>query len=522
MAMARAERAPAAAGSSGWDLDRRERDRARPNRRAPPGLEQRPRRLRGVGRHDPRHRGREDAAAGLGRRRTCTRAHSRRRPRRSGLCRTRRFPRCFDVVLDGERPHIVLELVEGPRLSTLIRRQGRLGVEQAIPLVLQLASAIHYIATTGVVHLDVKPKNVMMAPPPRLIDLSVARTIERRESHRPTRSAPIGTWHRNNAAPGSPTRSATPPTCGGSASRCTSRSRGRRPFPDGDRTASGRARFPQLVHEPAPSAPRRARTPRVADPSVHGAAPWRPPDGGRDRARARPVDRGDPAAAHPRPSPGAGVEADSAIVRGASRRTSSTVSRPMARFDVRGREAATGRSDRRCGRRSRSQQASSSWWPVSRWSACRTRTRAVSRSISLDDDAARRDEDAISEVDGTDDDDGDGDGTRGNDGTGGGNNTWKSAWSASHQGDGDGTRGNDGTSGGIDGDGTAGNDGTGGGDNTLRREQLRRRWRRLLRRRQLRRRRRWRGQLRRRWRRRGQQLRRRQHLGRSRQGEGSR
>ena len=161
------------------------------------------------------------------------------------------YPRCFDTVLEGDRPHIGLELVEGPRLSTLIRRQGRLGIEQAIPLVLQLASAIHYIATTGTLHLDVKPKNVMMAPPPRLIDLSVARTIE---GARAT-PYPVGT-----------DRYMAPEQCGtGLAHEMGHRTDvwglgvtmhealvGARPFPDGDHTTSGEARFPQLVLDPAP------------------------------------------------------------------------------------------------------------------------------------------------------------------------------------------------------------------------------------------------------------------------------
>lgn len=38
---------------------------------------------------------------------------------------------------------------------------------------------IHYLATEGVVHLDVKPDNIVMGIPPRLIDLSLARTVKR-------------------------------------------------------------------------------------------------------------------------------------------------------------------------------------------------------------------------------------------------------------------------------------------------------------------------------------------------------
>jgi eukaryotic-like serine/threonine-protein kinase len=78
---------------------------------------------------------------------------------------------------NGERPHLVLELVEGPRLSTLIRRYGLI-LEQVLPLALNLCSVLHYLAEERVVHLDVKPRNIIMAGSPRLIDLSVARELD--------------------------------------------------------------------------------------------------------------------------------------------------------------------------------------------------------------------------------------------------------------------------------------------------------------------------------------------------------
>jgi eukaryotic-like serine/threonine-protein kinase len=85
--------------------------------------------------------------------------------------------RPYDLVGAGPIPHLALEHVEGPRLSTLVRRYGPLPVEQLVPLALQLSAAIHYLGTTGVVHLDVKPSNTIMAGPPRLIDLSVAMEL---------------------------------------------------------------------------------------------------------------------------------------------------------------------------------------------------------------------------------------------------------------------------------------------------------------------------------------------------------
>jgi serine/threonine protein kinase len=86
--------------------------------------------------------------------------------------------RSFGAHLDGPRPHVLLEHIEGPRLSSLVRRHGPLALEQLLPLALELASALHHLRGEGLVHLDVKPGNVVMGAPPRLIDLSVARTVE--------------------------------------------------------------------------------------------------------------------------------------------------------------------------------------------------------------------------------------------------------------------------------------------------------------------------------------------------------
>jgi eukaryotic-like serine/threonine-protein kinase len=89
--------------------------------------------------------------------------------------------RSFGADAEGERPHLVLEFVEGPRLSTLIRRFGLI-LEQVVPLALNLCSALHYLAEEGVVHLDIKPRNIIMAGSPRLIDLSVAHGLDELDS----------------------------------------------------------------------------------------------------------------------------------------------------------------------------------------------------------------------------------------------------------------------------------------------------------------------------------------------------
>ena len=69
-------------------------------------------------------------------------------------------------------------MIEGPRLSTMIRKFGSLDTEQLAPLAVELAAALHYLHGRELVHLDVKPTNVILGAPPRLIDLSIARGFD--------------------------------------------------------------------------------------------------------------------------------------------------------------------------------------------------------------------------------------------------------------------------------------------------------------------------------------------------------
>ena len=97
--------------------------------------------------------------------------------------------RGFDAVLEGPRPHLLLEHLEGPTLRRLIRRGGAVSIEQLLPLAAHVGASLRYMELNGVVHLDVKPDNIVMGIPPRLIDLSIARSIERAASIR----RPVGT-----------------------------------------------------------------------------------------------------------------------------------------------------------------------------------------------------------------------------------------------------------------------------------------------------------------------------------------
>jgi eukaryotic-like serine/threonine-protein kinase len=160
--------------------------------------------------------------------------------------------RGFRAVLDGPRPHLVLESLDGPRLSTLLRRFGRLPLQQLLPLGLEMCSALHYLRACGVVHLDVKPSNIIMGAPPRLIDLSIARSTDAasRLTH------PIGTDAYMPPEQCDPPRTGVPGSPAdvwGLGATLFEAAAGYRPFADGagDDDAPLAERFPQLVTPPA-------------------------------------------------------------------------------------------------------------------------------------------------------------------------------------------------------------------------------------------------------------------------------
>ncbi len=87
--------------------------------------------------------------------------------------------RRFDAVFDGSFPHLLVEHLEGPTLRRLLRAEGKLPLQQLLPLALHVAAGLRYMGLAGWVHLDIKPDNLIMGVPPRIIDLSIARTVER-------------------------------------------------------------------------------------------------------------------------------------------------------------------------------------------------------------------------------------------------------------------------------------------------------------------------------------------------------
>jgi serine/threonine-protein kinase len=74
-------------------------------------------------------------------------------------------------------PYMAQEYVEGMSLSRLLKESGSLPQERALPILRQMADALHYAHRLGVVHRDIKPDNILVDEKGRavLTDFGVAR-----------------------------------------------------------------------------------------------------------------------------------------------------------------------------------------------------------------------------------------------------------------------------------------------------------------------------------------------------------
>ena len=147
------------------------------------------------------------------------------------------------------RPYLVMEYVTAPTLGDHLSQTGGVSVPEICLLGIRVASALHHMHANSVLHLDVKPDNVTMGDPPKLLDLSLARTVAgpmtlRHTVGTPPYMAPEQCVH----------GIATPQTdLFGLGATLYEGVSAMQPFPHGDDASEVREeRYPQLTHDAPP------------------------------------------------------------------------------------------------------------------------------------------------------------------------------------------------------------------------------------------------------------------------------
>ncbi|GAA2883384.1 hypothetical protein Acy02nite_07040 [Actinoplanes cyaneus] len=106
-----------------------------------------------------------------------------RRRFRSEVERARQVPPfCTAEVLDADpdhdQPYLVVEFVDGPTLADVVEQRGPLTSANLHSVAIGVATALTAIHGAGVIHRDLKPRNVLLAPgSPKVIDFGIARAM---------------------------------------------------------------------------------------------------------------------------------------------------------------------------------------------------------------------------------------------------------------------------------------------------------------------------------------------------------
>lgn len=85
----------------------------------------------------------------------------------------------FDQGMDGDRPYIVMEYVEGSTLRHEITRTAPMAPLRAVDLISQVTAAVAAAHEAGIIHRDLKPENVLISRRGQLkvADFGLARAV---------------------------------------------------------------------------------------------------------------------------------------------------------------------------------------------------------------------------------------------------------------------------------------------------------------------------------------------------------
>ncbi len=76
----------------------------------------------------------------------------------------------YDYGMEGTQPYLTMQFVDGPSLDGLLAGRQPLPLPFVLHVIQQTAEALSYAHKSGVIHLDVKPGNILIGHPARTLD----------------------------------------------------------------------------------------------------------------------------------------------------------------------------------------------------------------------------------------------------------------------------------------------------------------------------------------------------------------
>ena len=104
--------------------------------------------------------------------------------------------RIFDVFEENNTAYYAMEYIEGESLNKLVKREGALAEDVAMKYISDVASALRYIHERNIMHLDVKPANIMLRKEDNcavLIDFGLSKQYD--NAGEQTSTTPVGISH---------------------------------------------------------------------------------------------------------------------------------------------------------------------------------------------------------------------------------------------------------------------------------------------------------------------------------------
>jgi len=91
----------------------------------------------------------------------------------------------FTSGIERNQPYIVMELVDGGRFDSMIKKDGPVDEARALEITIEAAEGLRAALGAGLIHGDIKPANILMDRQgvAKLVDFGIARRVDDEEGH---------------------------------------------------------------------------------------------------------------------------------------------------------------------------------------------------------------------------------------------------------------------------------------------------------------------------------------------------